>query len=97
MICKSKNVYVAGHNGMVGSALVRSLMRQGYNNIFTASRAELDLTVQDDVNNFFKENSIEIVFNAAAKVGGIVGNQEMPGDFIHQNILMSDSINFIED
>ena len=92
MICKSKNVYVAGHNGMVGSALVRSLMRQGYNNIFTASRAELDLTVQDDVNNFFKENSIEIVFNAAAKVGGIVGNQEMPGDFIHQNILIQSNI-----
>ena len=77
---------------MVGSALVRSLMRQGYNNIFTASRAELDLTVQDDVNNFFKENSIEIVFNAAAKVGGIVGNQEMPGDFIHQNILIQSNI-----
>jgi GDP-L-fucose synthase len=92
MINKSKNIYVAGHNGMVGSALVRSLMRQGYNNIFTASRAELDLTVQDDVNNFFKENSIDIVFNAAAKVGGIVGNQEMPGDFIHQNILIQSNI-----
>ena len=92
MISKSKNVYVAGHNGMVGSALVRSLIKQGYNNIFTASRAELDLTVQDAVNNFFKENNIEIVFNAAAKVGGIVGNQEMPGDFIHQNILIQSNI-----
>ena len=73
MIELNKKIYVSGHNGMVGSAIVRSLKESGYNNIITASREELELTNQSEVNNFFKLNEIDVVFNAAAKVGGIVG------------------------
>ena len=92
MIELDKKIYVSGHNGMVGSAIVRSLKESGYNNIITASREELELTNQSEVNNFFKLNEIDVVFNAAAKIGGIVGNASYPGDFIHQNLMIQTNL-----
>ena len=92
MIELNKKIYVSGHNGMVGSAIVRSLKESGYNNIITASREELELTNQSEVNNFFKLNEIDVVFNAAAKVGGIVGNASYSGDFIHQNLMIQTNL-----
>ena len=92
MIELDKKIYVSGHNGMVGSAIVRFLKESGYKNIITASREELELTNQSEVNNFFKLNEIDVVFNAAAKVGGIVGNASYPGDFIHQNLMIQTNL-----
>ena len=68
---KTAKIYVAGHRGMVGSAIVRELQRQGYNNIITRTHKELDLCRQDEVERFFAEERPEYVFLAAAKVGGI--------------------------
>ena len=75
MMDKNAKIYVAGHRGMVGSAIVRELQRQGYTNIVTRTHAELDLCRQDAVEAFFAEEKPEYVFLAAAKVGGIVANQ----------------------
>lgn len=85
---KNSKIYVAGHRGMVGSAIVRELKRQGYDNIITRSHAELDLIRQADVEKFFAEEKPEYVFLAAAKVGGIVANNESPADFMYQNMLI---------
>ena len=71
MMDKNAKIYVAGHKGMVGSAIVRELQKEGYNNIITRSHAELDLCRQDAVEKFFEEEKPEYVFLAAAKVGGI--------------------------
>ena len=71
---KTSKIYVAGHTGMVGSAIVRELQKQGYSNIITKSHAELDLMNQQDVNDFFAQEKPEYVFLAAAKVGGIMAN-----------------------
>ena len=92
MIELDKKIYVSGHNGMVGSAIVSFLKESGYKNIITASREELELTNQSEVNNFFKLNEIDVVFNAAAKVGGIVCNTSYPGDFIHQNLMIQTNL-----
>jgi len=92
MIEITKNIFVAGHNGMVGSAIVRALRSKGYINIITAERNELDLTLQESVNSFFYNNKIDVVYNAAAKVGGIVGNANFPGDFILQNLLIQNNV-----
>jgi len=92
MIDSDKRIFVAGHNGMVGSAIVRALNRMGYKDIVTANRNDLDLTDQLAVDSFFKKNEIGIVFNAAAKVGGIVGNANFPGDFILQNLSIQNNI-----
>lgn len=83
---KHSKIYVAGHRGMVGSAIVRELKRQGYNNIITRTHAELDLTRQADVEKFFAKEKPEYVFLAAAKVGGIGANSESPADFMYQNM-----------
>lgn len=83
---KDAKIYVAGHRGMVGSAIVRELQRQGYNNIVVRTHAELDLTRQDAVERFFAEERPEYVMLAAAKVGGIVANQNAPADFMYQNM-----------
>ena len=72
---KDSKIYVAGHRGMVGSAIVRELTRQGYNNIVTRTHLELDLTRQEAVEAFFAQEKPEYVFLAAAKVGGIIANQ----------------------
>lgn len=85
---KDAKIYVAGHRGMVGSAIVRELKRQGYNNIITRTHKELDLQRQADVEAFFAEEKPEYVFLAAAKVGGIVANQEALADFMYDNMIM---------
>jgi GDP-L-fucose synthase len=85
-------IYVAGHNGMVGSALVRKLKELGYKNIITASRKELNLLNQLAVQSFFSNEMPEYVFLAAAKVGGIKANNEMKGDFIYENLMIQSNI-----
>jgi GDP-L-fucose synthase len=84
----NKNIFVAGHNGMVGSAIVRLLHKQGYRNVLMRSRTELDLTNQVAVEKFFSENKIDQVYCAAAKVGGIYANNTFPAEFIHTNLLI---------
>ena len=81
MMEKNAKIYVAGHRGMVGSAIVRELERQGYTNIITRTHKELDLCRQDAVEEFFAAEKPEYVFLAAAKVGGIVANQNALADF----------------
>ena len=85
---KNSKIYVAGHRGMVGSAIVRELKRQGYENIVTRTHAELDLTDQRSVDAFFAGEKPEYVFLAAAKVGGIVANSSAPADFMYINIML---------
>jgi GDP-L-fucose synthase len=85
---KNSRIYVAGHNGLVGSAIVRSLHRKGYKNIIGKTHKELELTNQAAVENFFTEEKIEYVFLAAAKVGGIGANNAYPADFIMDNLLI---------
>ena len=88
MMEKDAKIYVAGHRGMVGSAIVRELQKQGYTNIITRTHAELDLCRQVDVEKFFAEEKPEYVFLAAAKVGGIVANEEALADFMYQNMIL---------
>ena len=85
---KNSKIYVAGHRGMVGSAIVRELTRQGYTNIITRTHAELDLCRQDAVEAFFASEQPEYVFLAAAKVGGIVANQSALADFMYDNMIL---------
>ncbi len=85
---KESKIYVAGHRGMVGSAIVRELGRQGYANIITRTHAELDLTRQEAVERFFEQEKPEYVFLAAAKVGGIVANQSALADFMYENMVL---------
>lgn len=84
----TSRIYVAGHKGMVGSAILRKLLAEGYQNIITRSHAELDLTSQNAVEAFFAENPIDYVVLAAAKVGGIYANNEYPADFIYDNLMI---------
>ncbi len=84
----SAKIFVAGHRGMVGSAIVRELQRQGYHNIITRAHANLDLTRQMEVEAFFREERPEYVFLAAAKVGGIVANETALADFMYQNMML---------
>lgn len=88
MMNKDSKIYVAGHRGMVGSAIVRELKKQGYNNIITRTHAELDLTDQKAVDVFFETEKPEYVFLAAAKVGGIMANSQSPADFMYQNMML---------
>lgn len=85
---KESRIYVAGHRGMVGSAIVRALRAAGFNNIVTRTHKELDLVDQQAVNRFFDEERPDYVFLAAAKVGGIVANNEAPADFMYQNMML---------
>ena len=85
---KNSKIYVAGHRGMVGSAIVRELQRQGYHNLVVRSHHDLDLTSQEAVNLFFQAEKPDYVFLAAAKVGGIVANQKAPADFLYQNMML---------
>lgn len=85
---KDSKIYVAGHRGMVGSAIVRELQRQGYTNIITRTHKELDLLRQEEVEHFFAEEKPEYVFLAAAKVGGIIANQTALADFMYENMMM---------
>jgi GDP-L-fucose synthase len=92
MTLKNKRIYIAGHNGMVGSALIRQLKSDSSNIIITASKEELDLTNQQSVNQFFANNKIDQVYLAAAKVGGIHANNTYPADFIYQNLMIEANI-----
>lgn len=84
----SKTVFVAGHRGMVGSAILRRLQHLGYKNIVTVNHAEVDLTRQDEVETFFGKHDIGAVYLAAAKVGGIHANNTCPAEFIYMNLMM---------
>ena len=88
MMDKDARIFVAGHKGMVGSAIVRELERQGYTNIITRTHRELDLTRQDQVETFFDKEKPEYVFLAAAKVGGIMGNVTAKADFMYENMMI---------
>ena len=85
---KNAKIYVAGHRGMVGSAICRELERQGYTHVIMRTHAQLDLCRQDAVEAFFAEEKPEYVFLAAAKVGGIQANAEAPADFMYQNMML---------
>ena len=85
---KDSKIYVAGHRGMVGSAIVRELKKQGYTNIITRTHSELDLINQSQVNQFFETERPEYVFLAAAKVGGIIANSEHQADFMYENMML---------
>jgi len=88
----TKRIYIAGHRGMVGSAIVRQLEQQGDVELVLRTRKELDLTNQAAVNAFFETESIDQVYLAAAKVGGIVGNNTYPADFIYENLMIQSNI-----
>lgn len=92
MMQKSSKVYIAGHSGLVGSALLRALKSSGYTNILTRTSEELDLTDQQAVAEFFQKEKPEFVFLSAAKVGGIVANSTYPADFIRINLQIQTNI-----
>jgi GDP-L-fucose synthase len=85
-------IYIAGHRGMVGSAIVRKLQQEGYNNLLLRTSKELDLRSQDAVDTFFKENKPEYVFLAAAKVGGILANNTYRAQFLYDNLMIQNNI-----
>ena len=89
---KNSKIYIAGHRGMVGSAIYRKLQKEGYNNIITRSSTELDLRIQKDVEEFFEREKPEYVFLAAAKVGGIVANNTYRADFLYENLQIQNNI-----
>ena len=86
---QTSKIYVTGHKGMVGSAIVRELNRQGYKNLVARTHNELDLTRQADVEAFFEKEKPDYVFHAAGKVGGIVANQSANADFLYENMMMA--------
>ena len=88
----NQKIYVAGHRGMVGSAIVRNLKDKGYRNIVTRTHAELDLTNQAAVQSFFEKEKPDQVYLAAAKVGGIYANNTFPAEFIYQNLMMESNV-----
>tara|TARA_B110000971_G_scaffold165051_1_gene169029 strand:- start:21559 stop:22536 length:978 start_codon:yes stop_codon:yes gene_type:complete len=89
---KDSKIYVAGHRGLVGSALIRQLKKQGYINVVTRTHAELDLANQAEVEDFFNQEKPEYVFLAAAKVGGIHANNTFPATFIHENLSIQSNV-----
>lgn len=89
---KTSKIFVAGHKGLAGSAIVRNLQKQGYTNIVTKNKSELDLRNQSMVEDFFKTESIEFVFDAAAKVGGIHANYTYPAEFIYDNLMIQTNL-----
>jgi GDP-L-fucose synthase len=89
---KTSKIYIAGHNGLVGSAIKRNLEKQGFENLICKNREELDLMDEQAVQDFFEKEQPEYVFLAAAKVGGIVANRDYPADFIYQNLKIQNNI-----
>lgn len=89
---RNSTIYVAGHRGMVGSAIWRKLRTEGYSNLLCRTSSELDLRNSDAVNDFFASHSIDYVFLAAAKVGGIVANRDYPAEFIRDNLLIQTNV-----
>jgi GDP-L-fucose synthase len=92
MMEKSARIYVAGHRGMVGSAIVRKLKAEGLNNIITKTSSELDLRSQKDVNKFFATEKPAFVFLAAAKVGGILANNTLRAEFLYDNLMIESNV-----
>jgi GDP-L-fucose synthase len=89
---KTDKIYIAGHRGMVGSAILRALQRQGYTNLIYASREELNLLDTRQVNEFFESERPQYVFLAAAKVGGILANNTYPADFLYENLMIEANV-----
>jgi len=89
---KNSKIYIAGHTGLVGSAIMRALINKGYNNLVFRTHKELDLTNQQLVNEFFEKEKPEYVFLCAAKVGGIIGNNTFPAEFIYNNLMIGTNI-----
>src|ERR1700761_7902148 len=89
---KNSLIYVAGHQGLVGSAICRSLRREGFTNLLTRTHAELDLTDSVAVNRFFAQERPQHVFLAAARVGGILANDLFPADFIRENLIIQTNV-----
>ncbi|MBY0476829.1 MAG: GDP-L-fucose synthase [Chitinophagaceae bacterium] len=89
---KNARIYVAGHRGMVGSAIVRKLQQEGYENLLLRTSAELDLRNQESTEQFFKEHKPDYVFLAAAKVGGIVANNTYRADFLYENLMIQNNV-----
>ncbi|RKS45130.1 GDP-L-fucose synthase [Gillisia mitskevichiae] len=89
---KDSKIYIAGHTGMVGSAIVRKLEREGYSNLISRTSKELDLINQQSVINFFEEEKPEYLFLAAAKVGGIEANNKYRADFLYQNLMIQNNV-----
>jgi len=89
---KGSKIYIAGHRGMVGSALLRNLNAKGFDNLITRTSKELDLTLQSDVNRFFSDQKPEYIFMAAAKVGGIQANNTYRADFLYENLMIQNNI-----
>lgn len=89
---KKSKIYIAGHRGLVGSAIVKNLEAKGYTNLVYRTHKELDLTNQEAVSNFFKEEKPEYVILAAAKVGGIVANNTYRADFIYENLQIQNNV-----
>ena len=85
-------IFIAGHKGMVGQAVLRNLLKKGYKNLLTCEKEFLDLSVESDVNDFFNDNKPDIVILCAAKVGGILANQEFPTEFILNNLLIQTNV-----
>jgi len=89
---KNAKIYIAGHNGLVGSALRRRLAADGYSNLIVRNHSKLDLTRQVDVEAFFRSEKPEYVFLAAAKVGGIMANYTFPAEFIYTNLAIQNNV-----
>ncbi len=89
---KKEKIFVAGHRGMVGSAIVRKLQQEGFENLVLRTSAELDLRSQEAVDTFFKEQKPDYVFLAAAKVGGIVANNTYRGEFLYDNLMIQNNV-----
>lgn len=92
MISKDSKIYIAGHRGMLGSALIRFLESEGYNNLLLRTRSDLDLKRQDAVETFFKKEKPEYVILCAAKVGGIQSNMQAPAEFLYDNIILQANV-----
>jgi GDP-L-fucose synthase len=89
---KDTKIYIAGHRGLVGSAIMKNLREKGYTNFITRTRSELDLIDQEAVRDFFEEEKPEYVYLAAAKVGGIVANNNYRADFIYENLMIQNNV-----
>ena len=91
-LAPDSTIFVAGHTGMVGSAIVRRLRQRGFDSLLTCSHAELDLLDQNEVRSFFQQQKVDCVLLAAAKVGGILANSSFPADFIYQNLAIQNNV-----
>src|SRR5690349_15753543 len=92
MMEKNSRIFVAGHGGLVGSAIMRKLEREGHGSVLTRARAELDLLDQRGVHAFFRETRPQFVFVAAARVGGIKANAENQADFLYENLVIATNL-----